>query len=37
MSKRIQAMEIDEVEPLLRENASRFVLFPIQHPKIWEM
>lgn len=25
------------VEPLLAPNKSRFVLFPIQHPKIWEM
>lgn len=26
-----------EVEPLLRENPRRFVLFPIQYPDIWEM
>jgi ribonucleoside-diphosphate reductase subunit M2 len=26
-----------EVEPLLRDNPSRFVLFPIQHHDIWSM
>lgn len=26
-----------EVEPLLRENPNRFVLFPIEHKKVWEM
>lgn len=26
-----------EVEPLLRENPNRFVLFPIEHHKVWEM
>lgn len=26
-----------EDEPLLKENPNRFVLFPIQHNKIWEM
>jgi len=25
------------VEPILQENKGRFVLFPIKHPKIWEM
>jgi ribonucleotide reductase beta subunit family protein with ferritin-like domain len=25
-----------QIEPLLRENKQRFVLFPIQYPKIWE-
>ena len=29
--------EVDEDEPLLKENPNRFVLFPIQHSKIWEM
>jgi len=29
-------MEIEQ-EPLLRENPGRFVLFPIQYPRIWEM
>jgi ribonucleoside-diphosphate reductase beta chain len=24
-------------EPILKENPNRFVLFPIQHPDIWEM
>ena len=27
----------DASEPLLTENKQRFVLFPIKHPKIWEM
>jgi len=26
-----------EVEPLLQENPNRFVLFPIKHPRVWEM
>jgi len=26
-----------EVEPILEENPDRFVLFPIKHPKVWEM
>jgi ribonucleoside-diphosphate reductase beta chain len=26
-----------ESEPLLAENPQRFVLFPIQYPKVWEM
>eukprot|EP01130_Rhizamoeba_saxonica_P016695 TRINITY_DN7765_c0_g1_i1.p1 TRINITY_DN7765_c0_g1~~TRINITY_DN7765_c0_g1_i1.p1 ORF type:complete len:321 (+),score=68.84 TRINITY_DN7765_c0_g1_i1:38-1000(+) len=26
-----------EVEPLLKENPQRFVLFPIQHQEIWDM
>jgi ribonucleoside-diphosphate reductase beta chain len=25
------------MEPILQENKDRFVLFPIQHPKIWDM
>ena len=28
--------ESDQQEPLLRENPQRFVLFPIQHKKIWK-
>lgn len=28
--------ETEVVEPMLRPNLSRFVLFPIQHPKLWE-
>ena len=30
-----QAGEL-KAEPLLTENPGRFVLFPIQYPKIWE-
>lgn len=26
-----------ELEPLLKENPSRFVVFPIQWPDIWQM
>ncbi len=26
-----------KIEPILEENPHRFVLFPIQHPKLWEM
>mmetsp|Transcript_19452 Transcript_19452/g.45483 ORF Transcript_19452/g.45483 Transcript_19452/m.45483 type:complete len:334 (-) Transcript_19452:149-1150(-) len=26
-----------ELEPILAENSSRFVLFPIKHHKVWEM
>lgn len=29
--------EVEATEPLLRENEERFVIFPIQHPKIWDM
>ena len=25
------------IEPILQENKDRFVLFPINHPEIWEM
>ncbi len=25
------------IEPMLKENPNRYVLFPIQYPKIWEM
>ena len=25
------------VEPILKENKDRFVLFPIKHDKVWEM
>nr|UDO47550.1 ribonucleoside-diphosphate reductase small chain [Pandoravirus massiliensis] len=31
------AVVVDSVEPLLRENPNRFVLFPISCPPIWEM
>jgi ribonucleoside-diphosphate reductase beta chain len=27
---------MNEVEPILQENANRFVIFPIQHQDIWE-
>ena len=27
----------DKSEPILMENKQRFVLFPIKHPKVWEM
>jgi len=33
-------MELDgeiPIEPLLADNPNRFVLFPIQHPKLWDM
>ncbi len=30
-------MNIEVKEPILHENNERFVLFPIQHDKIWEM
>ena len=33
--------ELDEkisiLEPILKDNPNRFVLFPIQHSDIWEM
>lgn len=29
--------ELEMKEPVLKENKSRFVLFPIQHKEIWEM
>ena len=28
---------MSKLEPILEENNERFVLFPIQHHKIWEM
>lgn len=30
-------MSMDILEPILKENKDRFVLFPIQHEDIWEM
>ena len=30
-------MSKEILEPILHENNERFVLFPIQHNKIWEM
>ena len=29
--------ELDATEPILMENKQRFVLFPIKHPRVWEM
>ena len=31
-----QKNNITEIEPILVENPGRFVLFPIQHNKLWE-
>jgi ribonucleoside-diphosphate reductase beta chain len=33
----MENLAISEIEPLLQENPNRFVLFPIEHHKIWEM
>jgi ribonucleotide reductase beta subunit family protein with ferritin-like domain len=33
---KIDMLQLEQQEPLLRENKQRFVLFPIQYPKIWE-
>ena len=33
----MENLAISEIEPLLKENPNRFVLFPIEHHKIWEM
>jgi len=30
-------LELQKTEPLLMENPKRFVMFPIQHPQVWEM
>ena len=30
-------IDTDKHEPLLQENPDRFVLFPIKHPRVWEM
>ena len=29
-------MNLEKNEMILKENPNRFVLFPIQYPKIWE-
>jgi len=29
--------ELEKSDPLLKENPNRWVMFPIQHPDIWEM
>jgi hypothetical protein len=36
MSNREQHPD-DALEPILRENRQRFVLFPIKYPQVWEM
>lgn len=36
--KTVPTMEFDpELEPLLRDNPRRFVIFPIQYRDIWDM
>lgn len=36
--KETATMEFDpELEPLLRENSKRFVIFPIKYKDIWDM
>jgi len=35
--KKMPALGLTEDEPLLKENANRFVLFPIQYDDIWRM
>jgi len=35
--KRAYHMALEKYEPILRENANRYVLFPIQHSDMWEM
>lgn len=32
----IDMLKLEQQEPILRENKNRFVLFPIQYPKVWE-
>lgn len=34
---RIDLLELEQQEPILVESTKRFVLFPIQHPKLFEM
>merc|ERR1712072_37959 len=29
--------ELEKLDPLLRENPGRWVMFPIQYPEVWEM
>lgn len=33
-ARRIRELEKDE--PLLQENPRRFVMFPIEHPDVWQ-
>lgn len=36
--KSVATMDFDpQLEPLLRENPKRFVIFPIQYKDIWDM
>lgn len=36
--KELLALRVKEKEePLLKENKHRFVIFPIQHPRVWDM
>ena len=32
----LRAKELEKDEPLLQENPRRFVMFPIEHPDIWQ-
>jgi ribonucleotide reductase beta subunit family protein with ferritin-like domain len=34
---KVDMLQLEQQEPILRENKQRFVLFPIQYPKVWEM
>ena len=36
-ARAMAARERDAAEPLLRDNPDRFCLFPIKHPRVWEM
>ena len=36
MYRHMSSVDIEKNEPLLADNPNRFVLFPIQYPKIWE-
>jgi len=36
-ARREKFKELEKVEPLLRENDQRFVLFPLTYPDIWKM
>ena len=35
--KRLRLKKVNFMEPILKENKDRFVLFPIQHKEIWNM
>lgn len=36
-SNELSPHESDQLEPILRENPNRFVLFPIQYQEVWKM